>query len=76
MITAKEAREKIDTLRQSTEQEKIERRIASAVARGDDCCEFNDYFSATTLAWLQSLGYKVVDLTDPRDGIHVIGVMW
>lgn len=76
MITAKEARERIDTLKGSAEQKEIEESITEAVKRGYSYCRFYNPFSDATEGWLKSLGYQIEDVTDPRDGIFEIEVRW
>ena len=62
MITAKEAREKVDTLakkRIQEEQEIARSRIMDAVNQGKSSCYLDIYISGETKQWLKDLGYKV-----------------
>lgn len=62
MITAFEARKKIDTLatkRGEEEKKKVEEIITKAVENGDSSCWLGIYISDTTKKWLESLGYRV-----------------
>lgn len=62
MITAKEAREKVDTLakkRIQEEQEIARSRIMDAVNQRKSSCYLDIYISEETKQWLKDLGYKV-----------------
>lgn len=72
MITAKEARKRIDTLatkRGEEEKRKAEERITKAVEKGDGSCWLGIYISDATEKWLKSLGYEVRRFSDQRDGM-------
>lgn len=71
MISAKEARKKIDTLnteRGKEEQQKAELAIERAVQNGDSECWLGIYISAATEKWLKSLGYQVEKMSSQKDG--------
>lgn len=71
MITANEARERIDTLateRGKKEQQKAEEKITKAVEKGDSSCWLGIYISDATDKWLKSLGYQTRRVSDQRDG--------
>lgn len=71
MITANEARKKIDTLatkRGEEERKKAEEKITKAVENGESSCWLGIYISEATKKWLESLGYKVRLMSDQRDG--------
>ena len=71
MITANEARKRIDTLKTKRgEEEKkiVEAAITSAVEDGRDLCWLGIYISDATKNWLESLGYQVKRVSDNRDG--------
>ena len=63
MITAKEARERSNTLKvdriNQQEQEEIEKGVNRAVETGRSHCWFDYYISKATEDWLKSLGYIV-----------------
>lgn len=70
LFTAKEAREKVDSLKSNKlEEEKImaESKIVSAVEDGDNSC-YIGYVESETVQWLESLGYIVECITSPKDG--------
>lgn len=71
MITAKEAREKIETLK--TERGKKEMKIAeakvtTALENGESCCWLGIYISDPTFNKLKDLGYTVEQISSQRDG--------
>ena len=71
MITANEARKRIDTLATKLgeeEKKKAEARITEAVENGDSSCWLGFYVSDATKKWLESLGYQVRKMSDQRDG--------
>lgn len=71
MITANEARERVDTLatkRGEEEKKKAEERITKAVENGYSSCWLGIYVSDATEKWLKSLGYQVKRISDQRDG--------
>lgn len=71
MITANEARERIDTLateRGKKEQKTAEEKITKAVEKGDSSCWLGIYISEATDKWLKSLGYQTRRVSDPKDG--------
>lgn len=71
MITANEARERIDTLateRGKKEQQTAEEKITKAVEKGDSSCWLGIYISDATDKWLKSLGYQTRRVSDQRDG--------
>lgn len=71
MITANEARKKIDTLatkRGEEEKKKAEERITRAVENGESSCWLRIYISDATEKWLKSLGYQVRRMSNQRDG--------
>ena len=62
MITAKEAREQVDSLlnkAEKDEQKRAEEKITEAVKAGASFCHLDIYISKATESWLMSLGYKV-----------------
>lgn len=70
LFTAKEAREKVDSLKNNKlEEQKImaESKIVSAVEDGDNSC-YIGYVEPETVQWLKSLGYVVECIIDPKDG--------
>lgn len=78
MITAKEARERIDTLateRGREEQQKAKEAITKAVEQGYNNCWLGFYASEATLKWLKSLGYKTERISSKKDG-HDTKVEW
>lgn len=77
LFTAKEARERIDSLKNNKlEEEKImaESKIVTAVENGDDSCHIG-YVEFETAQWLESLGYGIERITSPKDGSDTI-VKW
>ena len=73
MITAKEARERIDALeieRGRKEKEIAEEKITLAVEKGESSCWLG-WISRATEDWLKSLGYKVRRINNPKDGSYV-----
>ncbi len=71
MITANEARERIDTLateRGKKEQQKADEKITKAVEKGDSSCWLGIYISDATDKWLKSLGYQTRRVSDQSDG--------
>ena len=71
MITANEAREKIDMLktkRGEEEKKKAEERITKAVENGDSSCWLGICISEATEKWLESLGYQIERTYNMRDG--------
>ena len=78
MITAKEARERIDALeaeRESKEKEMAEEKITAAVERGEASCWLVGCISKATEDWLRSMGYIVQRTDDLRDGSY-LEVAW
>ncbi len=71
MITANEARKKIDVLeteRGKKEMQIAEERITAAVEKGESDCWLGIYVSNATENWLKSLGYKVKRISSQKDG--------
>lgn len=71
MITAQEARQKIEQLeteRGKKEKNIAEEKITSAVEQGLQGCDLGIYVSDATEKWLISLGYKVERYSNQRDG--------
>ena len=71
MITANEARERIDTLateRGKKEQQKADEKITKAVEKGDSSCWLGIYISDATDKWLKSLGDRKRRVSDQSDG--------
>ena len=71
MLTAQEAREKIDPLatrRGAEEKKKVEEKVTEAVENGERYCSVGIYVSNATVAWLEGLGYKVERFSDQREG--------
>lgn len=71
MITAKEARERIDALeaeRIKQEQEAVEEKINKAVEKGESYCWLNSWISHATEDWLKSLGY-IVERSEMDDDV-------
>ncbi len=71
MITASEAREKIEALateRGRQEQQTAEKVITRAVENGDSSCWLGIYVSEATEKWLKSLGYQVEKMSSQKDG--------
>lgn len=71
MMTADQARKKIDTLatkRGEEEKMKAEEKINAAIERGENHCWLGIYASDATEKWLKSLGYQVRRMSDQRDG--------
>ena len=71
MISANEAREKINTLatiRGDNEKKKAEERITRAIEEGKNSCWLGIYISDATEKWLKSLGYQVRRISDQRSG--------
>ena len=71
MMTAAQARQKIDTLatkRGEAEKKRAEETITKAVENGDSYCWLGIYVSDATEKWLKSLGYQVRRMSDQRDG--------
>ncbi len=69
MITAKEARKRIDT--EKTERAKQEKKIAEkeinkAVEQGRSYCWLGFLISEATEEWLKSLGYKVNPISSAK----------
>ncbi len=74
MITAKEARERIDTLeteRGKQEQKTAEEKINKAVEKGESYCWLGVWISKATEKWLKSLGYDVQRVDSTKDGSDV-----
>ena len=74
MISAKEARERIDALeteRGRKEKKMAEEKIMAAVEKGAASCWLGVYISRATENWLKSMGYKVRRIDDQRDGRDV-----
>ena len=72
MITAAEAREKIETLNTKLGQEEkelSEKQINSAIEHGQTYCAV-DSISIPTQKWLEGLGYSVKNSGDQRDGYY------
>lgn len=77
LFTAKEAREKVDSLKKNKlEEEKImaESKIVTAVENGDSSCHLG-YVEFETAQWLESLGYDIKRTTNPKDGSDTM-VSW
>lgn len=83
MITAKEAREKID--KPSTKQTEVERltdrkmieySIRRAIRRGSNYCWINFYLSNDTFYWLRSLGYQIKRISSNIPNSYFAKIMW
>lgn len=73
MITAKEARERIDTLttKRGEEEKRIsEKRITKTVENGDGSCWLDIYISDATKKCLKSPEYPVKQRSNQRDGMN------
>ena len=71
MITANEARKKIDALeteRGKKQMQIAEERITEAVEKGYSDCWLGIYVSDATESWLKSLGYEIERTFSPKDG--------
>lgn len=71
MITAKEARERVTTLktkRGKKEAEKAENLITKAIEDGESSTYLGFYASEYTVKWLEELGYEVELIDSQRDG--------
>lgn len=78
MITAKEARERIDAAeakRRKQEKKTAEEKINAAVAKGISYCWLDASTSEATEEWLKSLGYKIIR-TPPAKHCYDVEVRW
>lgn len=78
MITAKEARKRIDMLeteRGRQEKKTAEEKINNAVEEGQSYCYLGVYISESTENWLKSLGYDVQHVNSPKDG-SAVKIAW
>ena len=74
MITAKEARERINALeteRGKQERKTAEEKINKAVEKGESYCWLGVWISDATEGWLTSLGYQVKRVDSQKDGSDV-----
>ena len=74
MITAKEARERIDALkaeRSKQEMKTVDEIITTAIEKGKSYCRLGICISEPTEEWLKRLGYQVEHVSSQKDGIDV-----
>lgn len=79
MITAKEARERIDALeteRGMKEKKTVEEKITKAVEKGESSCWLGVWISDATEEWLKSLGYKVERFDSYYNSNSDVKVSW
>ena len=73
MISAKEAREKIDDLKTEKgqqEKKKAEEKITKAIENGEFSCKLDPRASHGLKKYLRSLGYNIEDGGDLKDGFY------
>lgn len=82
MITAKEARAKIDNLTKKRDKERIEEekkiaeeKINEALENDKSCCRIGFKISDDTKQWLESLEYKVQYLYNENSGYNTL-IIW
>ena len=73
MITAAEARKKIETLNTKIGQEEkelCEKKINDAIEQCKNSCSIDRILSQPTQEWLKSLGYSVTVISNQKDGSY------
>lgn len=76
MITAKEARERIENVGGEKEKKIVEEVINRAIENGRERCMIGVSISDDTKKWLESLGYEVTRISDPREDQNDTLVSW
>ncbi len=74
MITAKEARSKVESLETEKglqERKLVEEKILSTVEKGETYCWLHIWISEPTENWLKRLGYDVERSDSQKDGCDV-----
>jgi hypothetical protein len=75
MITSEEAKQKVlsgDFIKESQYVKEIEKRILSAIGRGQLYCEGKDILNKCVVTYLQTLGYRYEEQILGYSKFHII----